>query len=102
MLKLTPQDKEWSKAIKERDGYKCVICGSTLKLNSHHLIARENHICKFDINNGITLCTKHHFFCRKISAHNNPIGFFIWLELNRPEQYQYCIWKMQEIINDRA
>lgn len=99
-LKLTKQDKEWALSVKRRDENKCVICGETSRLNAHHIIVRENDDTKLDINNGISLCPKHHFFCRKVSAHNNPIGFFIWLKKNRPNQYYYIIEKMENILND--
>ena len=89
-LKLTDEDKIWAKCIKNRDGWKCVICGSDIKPNAHHLIPREIKETKLDLLNGLTLCPKHHFFCRKISAHNNPLGLFFWLEKNRPEQFQFC------------
>ena len=97
-LKLTKEDKEWAKAVKDRDNFICVICGEKERLNSHHIIVRENHLTKLDLNNGITLCPKHHFFCRQISAHNNPIGFFMWLAKNRPYQFNYLKEKMQEIM----
>lgn len=99
-LKLTPEDKEWATNVKNRDGWKCVICGSPERLNAHHIIARENHETKFNISNGISLCPKHHFFCRQISAHNNPIGFLLWLEKNRPLQLQYVKEQMELILNN--
>ena len=88
-LKLTIEDKEWANKVKERDSYKCVICGNTIKPNAHHIIPREVHLSKFDVNNGLTLCPKHHFFSRDISAHNHPLALFMWLEKNRPEQLNY-------------
>lgn len=100
-LKLTPEDKQWANAVKERDNLKCVICGATERLNAHHIIARENHETKFDIQNGLSLCPLHHFFNRQLSAHNNPLGLFIWLEKNRPEQLAYVKSKLEEIINAR-
>ena len=105
-LKLTSEDKEWARQVKERDGLRCVICGSPERLNAHHIIVRENHETKFDVQNGISLCPKHHFFCRQISAHNNPLGFFLWLEKNRPEQLQYlkfrqlALFNLYEVLND--
>jgi hypothetical protein len=97
-LKLTAEDKEWANAVKDRDGRKCVICGNTEKLNAHHIIVRENHETKLDLQNGITLCCKHHLFCRAISAHNNPLGFFMWLEKNRPEQMAFVKEKLKDIL----
>jgi len=99
-IKFTKEDKDWAKAVKDRDGWACVICGDTYRLNAHHIIARENHETKLDIMNGITLCTKHHFFNRQISAHNNPLGFFMWLENNRPKQLEYLKTKMELIVDD--
>jgi hypothetical protein len=97
-LKLTAEDKAWANAVKDRDGRKCVICGDTERLNAHHIIVRENHETKYDIHNGLSLCPKHHFFCRQISAHNNPLGMFMWLEANRPDQMIYLKARMREII----
>lgn len=88
-LKLTKEDRDWAKAIKDRDGQKCVICGSNERLNSHHIIPRELHDTKYDIENGITLCVKHHMFSREISAHNNPLAFFVWMATWRGAQLEY-------------
>lgn len=85
-LKLTDADKRWAQKVKERDNNRCVICGTDFRLNSHHIIPRENHDMKYELVNGITLCAKHHMFCREISAHNNPLAFFIWMEQHRPDQ----------------
>ena len=85
------KDILWSRSVKERDLWRCVICGDTLKPNAHHIIPRENKLYKHDIDNGITLCVKHHKFSRVISAHNNPIAFIKWLMINKPGQYLIAI-----------
>ena len=72
------QFKEWSKVVKERDGNVCVICGGNERLNSHHIIPRENKDLRFIVENGITLCPSHHKYSLEISAHRNPLSFFIW------------------------
>lgn len=100
ILKLTNQDKEWANSVKDRDNWTCVICGSKERINAHHIIVRENLELKFDINNGLSLCPKHHFFCRKISAHNNPLGLILWIQKNREEQFNYLKIKMEEILKD--
>lgn len=83
------QDKEFGKAVKERDGWKCVICGDTNKPNCHHILPRENRTLRHDLMNGITLCILHHKFSLKISPHKNAFEFFCWLEKNRLEQFLY-------------
>ena len=81
------EDRAWADAVKDRDGWKCVICSDPIKPNAHHIIPRENRCSRLKIENGITLCVKHHKFDRLISAHNNPIAFFFWLAENRPVQF---------------
>ena len=84
---IKEKETEWANTIKNRDGWKCVICGTDYHPNAHHIIPREHKEYKFDYSNGITLCTKHHKFSRFISAHNAPFAFFMWLERYRYEQY---------------
>ena len=88
-IKFTTADREWAAAVKERDGFACVVCGSTVKPNAHHILPRELHATKLDISNGITLCVSHHLFSREISAHNNPLAFFVWMEIHRPKILEY-------------
>ena len=97
-LKLTKEDKEWALNVKKRDEFKCIICGSTEFLNSHHLLPRERKDTKLDITNGVTLCVSHHMFSRIISAHNHPIAFAMWLQENRPEQWEYVTKKCKELL----
>ena len=72
-------DYSWAGTIKARDGWKCVICGDDYAPNAHHIIPREHKEYRYCLDNGITLCRKHHKFSRVISAHNNPFAFFLWL-----------------------
>jgi hypothetical protein len=83
--KITKEDKIWSLEIKNKFNNKCVICGSTEKLNAHHLIPRQIKKFKHDLENGICLCPKHHRFSFELSAHQNPIAFIMWLEKYKPE-----------------
>ena len=101
-IKFTKEDRDWAKSVKDRDNWACVICGDTIKPNAHHIIPRENHETKLDINNGLTLCVSHHFFNRQVSAHNSPLGLFMWLEINRPEQLDYVKKKLVEIVDDKT
>lgn len=91
------QFKEWSTKVKERDGNHCVICQSTNYIHTHHLFPREIHELRFEIDNGITLCAKHHKYSLEISAHKNPIAFLLWITLNRKEQLMKLLEKYKEI-----
>ena len=98
-LKLTKEDKDWAKQVKDRDGWKCVVCFNDIRPNAHHILPREILELKYDVMIGITLCPNHHFFSRDISAHNNPLGFFMWMEEYRPNQLTYCKRRMKEILD---
>lgn len=65
----------WRNSVFKRDGYKCKICGSNLKINAHHIFKFTNILEKYNINsfddakgcdflwdvsNGITYCEKCH------------------------------------------
>lgn len=90
-------DEFWATAIKNRDNWECVICGSKYAPNAHHIIPRENKSYRYEEDNGISLCVKHHKFSRIISAHNNPLAFFLWLMLYRPDQYFKAVKRTRQL-----
>lgn len=68
----------WRKCIYQRDGYKCAWPGCTCKsrLNAHHIRRWANYpTLRFDINNGITLCYRHHSLIK--NNEDNYVLFFI-------------------------
>ena len=91
-------DDAWATMIKARDNWQCVICGSDYRPAAHHIIPRENRDTRYEESNGLTLCTKHHKFCRIISAHNNPFAFYLWLHLYRPDMYYQSVKRMRSIL----
>ena len=50
--------QQWSKAVREIDGYACAVCGNTEKLEAHHIIPKSQ--CSDEetltIENGVTVC----------------------------------------------
>lgn len=54
--------KAWKRAVFQRDGYSCQICGQIGgELQAHHIkpFAKFPEL-RFDVNNGITLCKECH------------------------------------------
>lgn len=51
--------KAWSVAVKRRDGYRCVICGSADRVQADHIVARSRG-GSHEVSNGQTLCNRHH------------------------------------------
>lgn len=55
--------REWSKSVKNRDGWKCKISNSNCsgQVVAHHILPwRDYKELRYEVNNGITLCHFHH------------------------------------------
>lgn len=55
--------QQWAKRVKSRDGNKCKISNAECKgrLEAHHILGWDTHPeLRFELNNGITLCSLHH------------------------------------------
>lgn len=56
-LRTSYQSKQWSLAVRTRDGNACVECGKTGRLHAHHIKSWIKHPeLRFDVANGVTLC----------------------------------------------
>ena len=53
--------QRWVKAVKDKNGGRCAICGSTDGVVAHHIVPysidKEN---RANIGNGVPLCSRHH------------------------------------------
>ena len=53
-------DSLWRSIVKDRDGGRCKIHGcNQAPVEAHHIFGR-GHAVRWDIRNGISLCTDHH------------------------------------------
>lgn len=68
-------DDLWSKLVKIRAWFRCEHCWKTKFLNSHHLFTRNNWSTRYDLDNGICLCSWCHTMSRNFSAHQTPMEF---------------------------
>lgn len=87
-------DKAWSLAIRSKGA--CEVCGSVKFLNPHHVVGRRNYRLRWELFNGVCLCSGCHTM-RSNSAHQNPIWFEGWLKDNRAEDYDLIKSTMYEI-----
>lgn len=72
-------DKLWATIIKQRAGNICEYpdCNK-MYLNSHHIFGKRNMATRFDLENGICLCSGHHTL-NTFSAHQSP-AFEDWIK----------------------
>lgn len=71
-MKRTADDRRWSRAIRERDGFRCQLCGavhseSSTGLHAAHIFSRGIKRTRLDLENGIALCYACH-----VRADGNP------------------------------
>ena len=74
-------DKLWSDEIKSKG--KCEYCGKTTYLNPHHIFSRSNYSVRWDLENGVCLCSGHHTLSSQFSAHKCPMEFAEWIKEKR-------------------
>lgn len=76
---MKSQHKEWrkqfAKKVFERDKHKCKICGESENLDAHHITDRhEIPNGGYVVENGITLCQKHHLDAEQYHISGNKNG----------------------------
>lgn len=75
-----PLYKQFRKNVLCRDNHKCQWhgCGSSKQLNVHHIKTWAQYpALRFDINNGITLCKKHHHMIKGLEHIYEAVFFKI-------------------------
>ena len=87
----------WSSEVKRRDFYTCILCGRKgVALNSHHLNGWAGFPTeRYDVSNGVTLCTFHHEdFHKHFGKGNNTAEQF--------EEYRAIAEVMIKVANEEA
>jgi hypothetical protein len=81
-------DRLWSLAVRDDWNYQCAVCGKG-KTDAHHLIPRQHESTRYELRNGIALCSYHHQFDADISPHQSAAGWMRWLEFNLPMRHEW-------------
>mgnify|MGYP003762010899 CR=1 FL=1 len=90
-------DTLWSDKVKE--GGKCDYCGKNTYLNAHHIFSRSNYSVRWDLDNGICLCSGHHTLNSSFSAHKTPAEFIEWIKEKRGiEWYERLRSKAKSVV----
>jgi len=66
-------DKAFSNYIKARDGYRCVVCGSTNRVAAGHLLSRVAYSTRWDETQVFAQCSSCNFLHEQ-----NPGPFTAW------------------------
>jgi hypothetical protein len=86
---------EWKISVFKRDNYMCQCCGSKKKLEAHHIENfSSNPEKRFELNNGITMCSECHNPIYKGSFHNT-YGTTKNSVLQLREYFQGITWDIQ-------
>ena len=93
-LSMKTLDALWSKIVRRKFGNQCAVCGAT-PVQAHHIFTRTYKSTRWDIDNGVALCYKHHFYL----AHSKFEEFRDFLiELMGEEQYENLKTKSKQIV----
>ena len=100
----TALDIAWS--LKVRSSGFCAVCGPHIKhdvLHAHHIFSRNHKGTRWDLQNGIALCPRHHLY----HAHKSPTDFTLWLieykgiyyiERLKIKAYGVCKWHECDLV----
>jgi transposase len=73
--------KMWMRAVRDRDGWQCVQCGSKERLHAHHIKQWKSHPeLRFAVSNGMTLCHSCHE-----RVHGRKLAFPLPWHVERPK-----------------
>jgi predicted restriction endonuclease len=53
-------DTAWRCAIRAKYDFKCSMCNEREGLHAHHIISRKCKSTRWNLDNGLLLCAKHH------------------------------------------
>ena len=82
LLKIA--DELWSRAVRDDWANQCATCSKMSNLHAHHLIPRHHEATRYQLRNGICLCSYCHIRNKHFSPHMCAAGWLDWLLTNWP------------------
>lgn len=79
---MDPADRDWSREVKRRDGYRCRFCRTPYQasqLEAHHIFRRNRGTVRLELDNGITLCAGVGTHGCHAWAHAHEDEFHAWV-----------------------
>jgi hypothetical protein len=86
---LKNADTLWSRAVRDDWGNRCAVCGNDSHLHAHHLVPRHHEATRYQLRNGICLCSYCHIRNKHFSPHMCAAGWLDWLSTNWPKLHQW-------------
>lgn len=68
-------ERDWWTAVDQRANYVCEKCGTNTNLEHHHVFGKRYKSIRFDVDNGVLLCIRHHVPW----AHTQVVAFQEWI-----------------------
>ena len=103
-LRFSTYDKKWSLLVRERDGYRCQVCGKQkdkFTAHAHHYIRRGIVPTRLMVENGITVCFQCHTANHTFSAHRTPEAFKQWFRDHFPDRSKMVEEKAKTYMTER-
>lgn len=98
---MSKYDKEWSQLTRMLNPW-CEVCKrQDVRLNAHHYIRRSVKSTRLVLENAVILCTSHHVFNHRFSAHKTPESFRKWFKKKYPARARKLEKKEREYMNER-
>ena len=73
LWRLSYEYMKWQKNVYKNDNYKCQVCGKQSKLDAHHIKSSKQYPnLRYDLDNGICLCKRHHHQLHKRKINLTP------------------------------
>ncbi len=81
-------DRLWGKAVLADWNWTCAVCHKKAT-DPHHLIPRQHQATRYNLRNGIGLCTWDHAWNPDTAPHQNAAGWLLWFSQVYPELHQW-------------